>query len=167
MKHLLRSFLWMGFAAFMMLSVEGCKSKPKDSDILTAIDQKKAALSELSGVVATVKEGVVTLTGEVKDDASRVAFENTVKSIPGVASVVNSVTVAPPPPPPAPVVIAADDPLTKGVTDATKDFAGVTATVKDGVVTLTGELKRTDLPRLMKSLNTLKPKKIENKLTLK
>ena len=65
------------------------------------------------------------------------------------------------------MVVAADDPLTKGVADATKDFPGVKAEVKDGVITLTGEIKRAGMQKLMMGLNTLKPKKIDNKLTIK
>jgi osmotically-inducible protein OsmY len=114
-----------------------------------------------------VKDGIVTLSGECKDDAAKTNAESIVKEVPGVASVVNNCTIAAPPPAPAPVVIAADDPLTKGVKDATKDYPGVTATVKDGVVTLTGEIKKADLKKLMQSLHTLKPKKIENQLTIK
>jgi hyperosmotically inducible protein len=80
---------------------------------------------------------------------------------------VNNCTLAPLPPPPAPVVIAQDDPLTKGVTDATKDFPTVKSSVKDGVITLTGEIKRADLKKLMMTLHTLKPKKIDSQLTIK
>jgi hypothetical protein len=64
-------------------------------------------------------------------------------------------------------VITADDPLKASVDATIKDYPGVAATIQDGVVTLTGEIKRADLQKLMKSLNTLKPKKIENKLTIK
>ena len=39
--------------------------------------------------------------------------------------------------------------------------------VKDGIVWLSGEIKKADLPKLMMVLNSLKPKKIENKLTIK
>jgi osmotically-inducible protein OsmY len=85
----------------------------------------------------------------------------------GVKSVINNATVAPPPPAPAPVTIAADDALVKGVADATKDFKDVKATVNDGVITLTGEIKRADLKTLMQSLHTLKPKKIDNQLVIK
>ncbi|HVU83699.1 MAG TPA: hypothetical protein VHC50_02590, partial [Puia sp.] len=66
-----------------------------------------------------------------------------------------------------PVAINPDDQLSKSVADAAKDFSGVSTSVADGVVTLTGNIKRRDLPRLMKALNALKPKKIENKLTIK
>jgi hyperosmotically inducible periplasmic protein len=151
----------IGMVLFSLTMLVSCGVK--DETIQTSV----AALPELSGVTATVKDGVVTLTGAVKDDASKAAAETAVKNVKGVKSVQNEITVAPPPPQPEPVVIAADDPLTKGVTDATKDFPGVTASVKDGVITLTGEIKRSNLQKLMMSLNTLKPKKIENQLTIK
>ena len=53
------------------------------------------------------------------------------------------------------------------VKDATKDFPGVTATINNGEVTLTGEIKRDDLPRLMQSVQALNPKKVNNNLTIK
>ncbi len=155
-------------SAVVIVSLSACKSGPKDADIEKAVTEKLAAVSaDVADAGATVKDGVVTLTGQFRDAASKAAFETTVTSIPGVKSVVNNTTVAPPPPAPAPVEIAADDPLIKGAADATKDFPGVKAEVKDGVITLTGEIKRSSLPTLMQSLNTLKPKKIENKLTIK
>ena len=43
----------------------------------------------------------------------------------------------------------------------------VNAAVSDGVVTLTGEIKRSELPSLIQKLNEIKPKKIENKLVIK
>jgi osmotically-inducible protein OsmY len=68
---------------------------------------------------------------------------------------------------PAPVEIASDDALTTGVKDATKDYPGVKADVNNGEVTLTGNIERSRLQNLMMSLNTLKPKKINNQLTIK
>ena len=141
---------------------------PNDADIQTAVTEKINATPELSGVSATVKDGVVTLIGEVKDDAAKALAETAIKPVKGVKSVVNNASVAPPPAPvTAPVDIAADDPLTKAVADAIKDYTGVTATVKDGVVTLTGEIKKTDLPKLMQAVMASKPKKVENKLVIK
>lgn len=67
----------------------------------------------------------------------------------------------------APVEIAADDSLKTGVRDATKDFPSVNAEVNNGEITLTGEIKRSRLPNLMQTLNSLRPKKINNKLTIK
>lgn len=75
-----------------------------------------------------------------------------------------TVTIAPPPPP---VEIAADTSLQMGLRDATKNFPDVKATTEDGVVTLTGNIKRDQLPALMQSVNSLHPKKINNNLTIK
>ncbi len=69
-------------------------------------------------------------------------------------------------PAPAPVEVSGDDALRSGVTDATKDYPGVTASVNNGEITLTGSLKRSKLPDLMQRLNSLQPKKINNNLKL-
>jgi osmotically-inducible protein OsmY len=139
----------------------------KDSTIEEEIANSAKATPELATVTSTVKDGIVTLTGEVKDDAAKSASEAAIKAIKGVKSVVDNITVTPPPPPPPVVTINPDDELIKGVTDATKDFPGVKADVKDGVITLTGNIKRSSLPKLMQSLNSLKPKKVDNQLTIK
>jgi hypothetical protein len=68
---------------------------------------------------------------------------------------------------PAPVEIAPDDALTTGVKDATKDYPTVKTTVNDGEITLTGEIQRSKLQGLMQSLQSLRPKKINNQLTIK
>ena len=168
MKITISRLIVLSLFTIICISVfSSCKSKPKDEDIQAAIAGKLGAVSELSSVTATVKDGIVTLSGECKDEAGKAYAENIVKDIAGVKSVVDNCTIAAPPPPPAPVTIAADDPLTKGVTDATKDFPGVKSSVKDGVITLTGEIKKSDLTKLMQSLHSLKPKKIENQLTIK
>ena len=69
-------------------------------------------------------------------------------------------------PAPAPVEISSDDSLTTGLKDATKDFPGVTATVNNGEVTLTGTIQRDRLTKLMQSVQALHPKKVNNNLTI-
>ncbi|MEO8764897.1 MAG: hypothetical protein ABI416_11445 [Ginsengibacter sp.] len=72
-------------------------------------------------------------------------------------------TVAPPP-----VVISSDDVLTKGVTDAIKDYPSVKAEVLDNVINLSGEIKRADWQKLNPTLNSLHPKRINSaNLTIK
>jgi hyperosmotically inducible periplasmic protein len=166
-KTLLRFAFVLSAVTIVLLSA--CKGGVKDADIEKAVAEKITAVSaDATDVTTTVKDGVVTVNGMFKDDASKANFETTLKAMPGVKSVVNNSTVmAPPAPAPAPVEVATVDALTTGVTDATKDFPGVKADVKDGVITLTGDIKRSSLPMLMKALNTLKPKKIDNKLTIK
>jgi len=134
----------------------GCK--PKDADIQAAIQAKEAA-----GITVAVAKGEVTLTGEVADEAAKTKAEEIAKAEKGAKSVINSLTVKQE----KPVVIAIDSVLSKNVADATKDFPTVKAEVKDGVVLLTGEIKKTSLITLMQQLSALKPKKIDNKLTVK
>ena len=146
------------------LLVSSCKEK--DSKIQAAVESSLKD-SNMSGISASVKDGVVTLTGQCENDADKSSVESMIAKVKGVKQVVNNCTVAPPPVTTTPVVISPDDALIKSVADATKDYPGVKADVKDGVITLTGNIKRTSLQRLMMTLNSLKPKKIENKLTIK
>jgi len=147
------------------LFMSGCK--PKDADIKASIEEKFKADPSLSGATVDVNDGVATINGTCNDEATKYKSEEAAKSVKGVKSVVNNCQVPPPPPPATPVTVNTDDALNKGVTDATKDYPTVKASVNDGVVTLTGDIKRDQLQKLMMSLNTLKPKKIENKLTIK
>lgn len=153
-------------AVFLSASVLFFSCKPKDSDIQAKITQKFTATPELSGVNATVSDGVATLTGEVKDNAAKQRAETDAKDVKGVKSVVDNITVSAPPPPPV-VTASPDSALSQGVVDATKDYPGVSATVNNGEITLTGTIKRSDLTKLMQTLNSLHPTKINNQLTIK
>ena len=148
----------------LFVSLAACNSKPSDADVKTSVDNALATNSNLSGTYTDVKDGVVTLSGQVKDEAAKASAETTAKGVKGVKSVTNNLTVAPPPA--APVEIAADDPLKASVDNTIRSYPGVAATVKDGVITLTGKIKKADLQNLMVALNALKPKKIENQLTI-
>jgi len=66
----------------------------------------------------------------------------------------------------APVEVSSDEALLSGVKDATKDYPTVTATVENGVVTLTGTLERSKLQDLMQSIHNLKPRDVKQQLTL-
>lgn len=87
----------------MFLAVCLFACQPSDTNVQQAVNEK---LTATPGVSAEVKEGVVTLNGEVPDDASKVAAEDAVKGVNGVKSVTNNIMVqaaVPPPPPPAAV----------------------------------------------------------------
>ena len=159
------------FIAVISLSVLLFSCGPKDADVQSAVETSLKANSELSGLTASVKDGVVTLSGETKSESAKAQAEEITKSVKGVKNVINNSTVAAPPPPPvepAPVITAADEALIKGVSDIIKDFPGVKADVKEGVIILTGEIKRASLQKLMPMLHSLNPKSIDNnKLTIK
>lgn len=146
--------------ALLAIGAMGCKKKPKDEDLKAAIEKVVG-----SGVSVSVTEGIVTLSGEVMDEAAKTAAFDAAKAIEGVTGVTNNLTVAPPPP--SPVEINPDQVLTEAVNTAIKAYSGVKAEVKDGVVTLTGNIKKTEMRTLITALNELKPKKIDNQLTIK
>ncbi len=156
------------FPAVVLFSffMTGCKSKVKDADVETSVNSELRNNPEFSAVTVSVKDGVATLSGEVKDEATKSAAASEAKGVKGVSSVNNNISIATVSTAPS-VEITADDPLTALAKDAVKDNPGVVATVNDGVVTLTGEINKADLPKLMQKINALKPRKIENKLVIK
>jgi hyperosmotically inducible periplasmic protein len=159
--------LLMAIAIITTVSFVSCS--PKDADIQAAIETKIKAMPDMvTGATIAVKDGVATLSGECKDEMCKAACEKAATETKGVKSIVSNFTIAAPPPPPAPVVITADDPLTKAVADATKDYPGVTAVVKDGVVSVTWEISKDKWKKLKMALDGLHPKKVDGTgLTIK
>jgi hyperosmotically inducible periplasmic protein len=134
---------------------------PKDADIQKAISEKIATNPEMSGMTATVSKGVVTISGQCKDEAAKASCETLIKGLKGVKSIVNNCKI------PAAVTINPDETLILAVQTALKNYAGVTSNVSQGVVTLTGKIKKDNLMPLMQSIQALNPKKVENKLIIK
>ncbi|NLI72923.1 MAG: BON domain-containing protein [Bacteroidales bacterium] len=157
----MKKFQIISMLAIVLLLAGFTSCKPKDADIQKAVETAIAANPDAADVVATVEKGVVTLTGEVKDEAASVAINGIAAGVKNVKSVVNDLTIAPP------VVSAVDSAIQEGLVDALKDHSSVNATVLDGVITLTGEITKADLPKLMQKVNALKPVKIDNQLTVK
>jgi hypothetical protein len=170
MKRLSISFLMIAFAA-MAITFTSCKGEPKDADIKTAVETALKADPMSSGLMVDVKDGVATLTGETKDEACKAHCADLVKNIKGVKSIVDNSTITPAPQAVVPTVTEPQaDALTKAVTDALKDFPGVVGTVKDQVLTLTGEIAKDKVQKLMMGLNALKTmglKSIDSKSLVK
>ena len=69
-----------------------------------------------------------------------------------------------------PPIAVSEDPKIKTAVEenlARYNVKGVTATVADGQVTLSGEIPRAKLQDAMKAANEAKPKKVVNELTIK
>src|SRR5688572_29094951 len=158
-QKLSRLLLLFGTVALISSTIPGCKSKVNDADVKTAVETALQANPETAGLMVDVKDGVATVSGEAKDEAAKAKATELATAVKGVKSVENNVSIAVPPPPP--VEITADDPLTSAVKDATKDYPTVTATVKDGVISVSGELKSDSWKKLKMTLDGLKPKKVD------
>lgn len=65
------------------------------------------------------------------------------------------------------VEVSSDATLRTNVDNVIKSYDGVSAEVKDGVVTLRGNVKQEDLQPLIMKVQELKPRKVENQLVIK
>ncbi|MDO5665793.1 MAG: BON domain-containing protein [Bacteroidia bacterium] len=144
------------------VATTSCK-KVKDADVQTAVQTALAANPDLAGVSVAVLNQVVTLTGTVKDDAAKAFAATTATAVQNVKSVVNNLEVVPP----APDFTAIDAALNTALVDALKDHQTVKAEVKEGIVTLTGEIRKRDLPTLMQKITALNPQQVVNNITVK
>lgn len=133
-----------------------CKSKISDADLKAKVE---TVVSNTSGVTVDVKDGVVTLSGIVSSESEREAIENSAKAVDAnnVKSVINNIVVEVPQ-----VDINTNDAdLSAKVVDAIKDFPNAKATVKDGIITVTGSVEQSRLIVLKQSLDALSPKKVD------
>lgn len=145
-------------ASLLVLGITSCKKKLKDADIQANIETVLKADADMAGIMVTVKDGVATLSGACKDEACKTKCEEAVKKVEGVKSIVNNCTVAPP----EVVVPPVTDALSQAIADAVKDFPGVKTDLKDGVLTLTGEIQKASLQKLMQGLNALRSLGLKN-----
>lgn len=140
-------------------ALTSCKSKNSDQGIQASISKNLPA-----GITASVQDGVVSLNGQCPDENCKTAAEQAAKNEKGVKSVDNNISVSIVGN--APVEISTDDSLSSSVQSIIIAYPDVKADVKEGVVTLTGKIKRANLQELMQKLNETSPKKIENKLVI-
>ena len=142
-----------------------CQKGPDDAALTTSVKSQLTAQSPALASMVNVetKEGVVTLTGTVDNDAAKSQAEQAAKGVANVKSVVNNLSVKPP-------IVVSEDPKIKSAVEAglaKYNVKGVTANVADGQVTLTGEIPRAKLQDAMKAANEANPKKVVNQLTIK
>jgi hyperosmotically inducible protein len=138
----------------LIASTISCTSKVSDADLKVKVE---TAVGSNPDVLVEVKEGVVTLSGTVTTEDEKRVLETSAKSADNkaVKSVVNNIVIRP-------IEINTDTTdLAAKVIDATKDFPSVTATVNDGVITVTGTVEQTRIQTLKQSLDALNPKKVD------
>jgi osmotically-inducible protein OsmY len=134
-----------------------------DAEVQSNAQQLLASNPELDNVLVTVENQVATLTGTVADDATKSYAESTVAGVENVKSVVNQIEVVPP----APDYTSLDESINAALADLRKEYKKVTATVKDGVIKLKGEIKKSEQSGLLEKLNALNPIQIVDSTTVK
>ena len=162
-----------GIAVMLILiaALVGCNRGPNDETLTQHVKAKinsDPALATQTVNVA-VKDGAVTLAGNVNTEPNKAKAEELAKSVEGVKSVTNSLLVRPP------IVNATPPPVSPDAQLKTSVMAGLTkygittvsAQVVNGEVTLTGDIPRAKLQDAMKAANESHPKKVVNKMTIK
>jgi len=96
---MLRRKLLFATLSLVLLFAFAC-NKPSDDAVTTSIKAKlySEPLLKSASIDVAAKDGIVTLTGQVPDDAARLAVEHIAATTPGVKTVVDQTTMAPPPP---------------------------------------------------------------------
>lgn len=145
---------------FLGITLYSCK--PNDQKL----QQEVNTVLTTSGVTAVVKDAVVTLTGTVESKESKDEAEALCKKVKDIKSVVNNIEVKEPVPA---IVISPDEALKTIVTSglAAAGYPDIVAQIDSGQVTLTGNVKKADVTKVMQIVNEAKPKKVINKLTIK
>lgn len=131
-------------------------------DVTLQSRARSALLVNYSTVSSNVRNGIVTLSGVVESEQQKSDAEAAVKSIDGVKSVVNEITVQ------APAPVQSPDELLKASISVALSGAGcqnVTVDVKDSVVTLSGKQSKQDQDKILKVLEGIKTTKVVNDMT--
>ena len=135
---------------------------PDDSAIKSGVTAKLNTDMPGNTISVDSKDGVVTLTGEVKTPEDKTKAEQSAKSVASVKSVTNNIRIA---------FNAADAEIKKSVeANLTKNgVTGISVEVKDNEVTLRGDIARAKLPDAMKAANEAQPtpKKVNNQMNIK
>ena len=126
------------FLTILMLAmaVMAAACGKSDQDLATAVNDKLRT-DGITGVTASVNDGVATLTGEVADVTVKTRAEASARTVEGIKNVTNNVTTRPL----AQATPAAADPaLTGKITENLKNAGctGANVTVSGGTVTVTG-----------------------------
>lgn len=146
------------FATVLLLAFTiSCNNKPNDKEIQDSVTQQLQSDKNYAGVNATVKDGVVTLSGTCRGDNCAADLQNKIKEVKGVKKVESTVIKD----------NSTDLTMRTSVQDIVSKYPGVHADVTSGVIVLRGTIDRDNLQSLMSDLSTLQPDKIDNQLVVK
>lgn len=154
-------FTKMTIAAALLVAVAFTSCKPKDADILSKVETALKADPKAAGTKAEVKDGVVTLSGEVADAECKASCEKVAGEVKGVKlPVVNNLSFTAPvvvAPPPASLTTSLDEATMQKVKDGLKDMKTLTLAGFSGKgAIINGELTKEAKIKLMQMLASSK-----------
>ena len=146
-------------AVIISASIALVSCKAKDSDIKAKVEEALKAEKMMTNPAADVKDGVVTISGECKDNECKAHCEKMVADIKGVKSVVNNCSLALPvvvEAPPASMTTVLDAATQQKVKDGLKDIKGVTVEFSSDKAVISGEVTKADRMKIMQMLASAK-----------
>jgi hyperosmotically inducible periplasmic protein len=152
---------WLSFFfVVVIIFITACRQDNRDKKIKADLATKAESEKDFAGVTFTVEQGVVTLNGVCATDQAKSKVASTAEKVYGVKDVKSNITISP-------VTIGTDQLLKKAVDSVLKEYAAVEAITKDSIVYLQGKIESQKLKKLTDAINTLKPKMLENRLTIR
>lgn len=162
-----KMFLIMSCVIMTGFMFQSCKQN--DSKLLDSVQKELVEKYNSASISSSVKDGIATLNGIVESEAQKIAIENDIAKVSGVKKVVNNITIRE-----KENILqqsaASVDATMKSALETTLKAAGfndVKVDVTNGEIALSGNLKRSDLTKVMQMANALSPKKVTNNITLK
>ena len=153
--------LSLQYQVFLLLIISvliGC-TQDTDTSLKADLTAKAMVERDFQGVGFMVKDAVVTLVGDCPTQKAKDAVAEKVKNTYRVKQVINNITIAP-------VVIGTDDLLKHSVDSVLQQYAGAFAITKDSTVYLQGTVAGDKQQQLTTAINSLKPKALENNLSI-
>ena len=156
--------LYTGLILLLGLGFVACKEEKKERDIAEAVGSTAHLIDK--NITTEVREGVVTMKGEVADETTKTAALNAVRHVEGVKSIESYITVKAGTT--APQKSETDVRLKTAIDSMLKlqNIPGVDISVSNGEVTLSGQVSRTQEVAIMKMAGDVKPSKLTNYLTV-
>lgn len=151
------------FLVYMVCSLLllcSCSQECKDREIKADLTVKAKGIIDYAGVRFTVKDGIISLTGECPSANAKNTVESKAKSLYAVKGIISHITIAP-------VVIGTDHQLKQGVDSILGKYPGVQAVVKDSVVQLLGQAHIEDQQKLLSAIEKLQPKQLDSEVMFK
>lgn len=151
----MRNYVFAGLAALLASTLLFSCNGQSDEDIQEDVQEE---LQNQPNISTSVKDGVVTLTGNCQGANCADSIVTKVKDIDGVKEVKNEVQQQDE---------ETDLTLRTSVQSIISKYQGVEADVAGGVVVLRGVVERDQVQPLINELNNLQPKKIDNQLAIR
>ncbi|WP_197027690.1 BON domain-containing protein [Prevotella sp. 10(H)] len=139
----------------------------KQSDQSINNDVEKVLKEKYPMITSSTKDAVVTLAGMVDSQEEKTAAGESVRSVKHVKDVMNNIQVRELEP--AAPMVNPDETIKSDINAKLQSggYKDVKVEVSNGEVILSGDLKRSDLTKVMQIANESNPKKVTNNLKLK